>query len=289
MINGHPGGSRGDGVEIRGFAFQSGHVGVDAGFGGVAVLTLRVTGLAITGNRVEAGFSEGIDLRVSDGLVAQNHLSGGAGTCDVCLAGPGSYRAEGNRLLAGGIPGILIVPTTLLPVPSGVEQYTLPATALVTASVVNNEVQDHLRKPVGVGVRVGAVGVGAPNVAGDAHVEIRNNTLRHNTFALIVEAAFPVANTALRGDINVTLGNNVLEQSCQASLLVSLSRHTTGLGLSNLPYLRNSTFRLALGGDLAWEDAWFSHPAGYGNTLIVDGNGIPNGAQVAYDPNKVCP
>jgi hypothetical protein len=150
-------------------------------------------------------------------------------------------------------------------------------------------VQDHLRKPVGVGVRVGAVGVGAPNVAGDAHVEIRNNTLRHNTFALIVEAAFPVANTALRGDINVTLGNNVLEQSCQASLLVSLSRHTTGLGLSNLPYLRNSTFRLALGGDLAWEDAWFSHPAGYGNTLIVDGNGIPNGAQVAYDPNKVCP
>ena len=40
--------------------------------------------------------------------------------------------------------------------------------------------------------------------------------------------------------------------------------------------------------DLSWADAWFGHPAGFGNTLIVDGNVIPNGGRQFYSATT-CP
>jgi hypothetical protein len=289
VVNGHPGGFQGNGAIIEGFAFQSGHVGVDASFGGVAILSLRVRDLVVRGNRFEAEFSQSVDLRASSARVDRNHLSGTEDTCDLCFAGPGDYGVTGNRLLAGGIPGILVTPTTLLPVPTMVEQYVLPASATVNALLVNNEVRNHLRKPVGVGIRVGAIGVGAPNVAGLARVEARDNLLMSNTFAMIVEAAFPVKNTLLKGDIELTLHGNTFSASCQNRLLVSLSRHTTGLGLNtNFPYLLNSNYTLTLGGDIAWGDVWYAHPPGFGNTLTVDGVQIPNGSRTAYDAAKTC-
>jgi hypothetical protein len=145
-----------------------------------------------------------------------------------------------------------------------------------------------LRKPVGVGIRVGAIGSGAPNVAGLARVEARDNVLVNNTFAMIVEAAFPVKNTLLKGDVELTLHGNTFSASCQNNLLVSLSRHTTGLGLTSFPYLLSSNYTLTLGGDLAWGDVWYAHPAGFGNTLTVDGVQIPNGSRIAYDAARTC-
>lgn len=38
----------------------------------------------------------------------------------------------------------------------------------------------------------------------------------------------------------------------------------------------------------AYCDAWFGHPDGFGNTLIVDGQTIPNGVRAFYDDNG-CP
>ena len=71
----------------RASCFQSGHdPAVDAG--GQGVLALRVSGLVVRGNRFEGGFTESVDLRGTNGEVGQNHLSGTAGTCDICLAGP---------------------------------------------------------------------------------------------------------------------------------------------------------------------------------------------------------
>jgi hypothetical protein len=289
IVNSHPEGSQANGVTIQGFVFQSGHAGVDALVGGQAILALRARSLTIAGNRFEAGFTESMDLRASSANVDMNHLRGGGGTCDVCLAGPGTYEASGNRLLAGGIPGFLLTPATLILVPDVMEQYVLPTTAEMTATVVNNEVRDHLRKPVGVGVRVGAVGVGAPDVAGLTHAIVRDNTLLNNNFALIVEAAFPLSNTGLRGDIDLTLSGNTMAQSCQRDFLISFSRHQTGLGLQNSPYLRNSSYTISLGGNLNWDDVWFSHPAGFGNTLTVDGVVMPNGQRAAYDMARTCP
>ena len=288
VVDGHPGGSAGNGVVIEGFVLRSGHPEVGTGAGGQGVLSLRVRDLVVRGNRFDWGFTESIDLRATSATVEVNHLSGGRGSCDMCLAGPGDYTARGNRLLGGGIPGIFIIPAVLLPVPPGIEQYALPATAALTASVVNNEVRDHLRLPVGVGLRVGAIGVGAPNVVGTTRVDARDNLLVNNRFGVIVEAAFPVVNTALRGDIDFTLHGNTIAASCQTNLLVAFTRHTTALGLASLPYLRNATYALSLGGDISWADAWYGHPAGFGNTLLVDGETIGNRVKHSYDAARTC-
>ena len=166
--------------------------------------------------------------------------------------------------------------------PAGVEAFTLPATAEIWADIRNNAVSGHLRTPVGVGIRMDAIGVSAPNVYGTIHAVVQDNLLVNNRFGMIVHAAFPVNNTNRNGNVELTLGGNVFQQTCQANLLVSLSRHTTGLGLNNAPYLLNSTFQLTLNGDLDWADAWYSHPAGFGNTLVVDGATIANGARQFY-------
>jgi hypothetical protein len=251
--------------------------------GGQGVLALRATGVTIRGNRFEEGFTESIDVRSGGVDVLQNHLGGGAGTCDICLAGPGTFSAVGNRLLAGGIPGITVAGLVSLPVPSGIEPLAIPATAEMWAEIRNNDVRDHRRVPVGTGIRVDALGVGAPNVLNTIHADIRDNLLVNNRFGMIVHAAFPVRATNLRSDVDVTFGGNEIQQSCQAKLLVSLSRHTTALGLTSNPYLLNSTFQLTLGGDLDWDEVWYGHPAGFGNTLLVDGQPIANGNRQFYD------
>lgn len=289
VANAHPGGSAGNGLTVQGFVFQSGNDPAGTG-GGQGILGMRVTGLTILGNRFEGGFTESMDLRASSADVIENHLAGTAGTCDVCLAGPGKFTANGNRLLAGGIPGIAVSPTVLLPVPPEVEQYVLPATAETWADVRNNEVQDHRRTPVGVGVRLDVVGVGAPAVHGTIHAVIQDNLLVNNWFALMVHAAFPTATTDRRGDVDVALGGNVFQGNCQANLFVSFARHQTGLGIdpNPKPYLLNSTFSFTLNGNLSWDDVWYAHPDGFGNTLVVDGQVLPNGSRSFYDPTG-CP
>jgi hypothetical protein len=214
--------------------------------------------------------------------VVQNHLAGTAGSCDVCLAGPGRYSAVGNRLLSGGIPGIDAVPMVLLPVPPGVDQDVLPATAETWVDIRNNEVRDHQRVPVGVGIRMDAFGVGAPSVHGVLHAVVQDNTLLNNRFGIMVHGGFIAANTDRRSDVDLTLGGNVFQGSCQANLFVSFARHQTGLGLQNTPYLLNSTFTLTLNGDASWDDVWYSHKAGFGNTLVVDGGVVAEGQRTFY-------
>lgn len=289
IVNGHPNASAGNGADIEGFAFQSGHAGVDNLKGGFGIFSLRVKGLLIRGNRFETNLTSAIDLRATSGKVEKNFVIGGA-TCDICLAGPGTLIASDNRMLGGGIDGILMQPVVLFPPPSNLEPYVLPASASLTATISNNEVRDHLQKPAGVGVRLATIGFGTPDVPTSSHVEIRNNKLFNNTFGVQVEAGFPVANTMLRGDADVSLKGNSISQSCQRDLLVVFTRHATALGAGQLtrPYVRHSTYNISLGGDLRWEDAWYSDPAGFDNSLIVDGTEIPNGARLAYDAARTC-
>lgn len=282
LANAHPDGSAGNGLTVEGFIFQSGNDPAGTG-GGQGVLSVRASGITIRGNRFEGGFTESIDLRAGSGAVVQNHLGGTAGTCDICLAGPGRYVAVGNRLLAGGIPGITVDGPVGLPVPVGIEPYVLPATAETFAHLVNNEIRDHLRSPVGTGIRLDALGVLGSSVQSTVRASIWGNTLVNNRFGIIAHAAFPRAGTPLRGDLDAVITGNQIEQSCQAKLLVSFSRHTTTLGLSAQPYLQNSTFRFWLGPDLSWDEAWYGHPDGFGNTLVVNGQVQANGVVQAYD------
>ena len=89
--------------------------------------------------------------------------------------------------------------------------------------------------------------------------------------------------------MDVSLSGNVMQQSCQTNLLVAFTRHTTALGLQQDAYLLNSTYRLQLGGNIQWKDVWYSHPVGFGNTLLVDGNLIANGARQFYCASALCP
>jgi len=289
VVNGHPNGSAGNDVTIEGFALQSGHVGVDADTGGYGVFSMRVNNLVVRGNRFEPAFSSALDLRATSARIEINTIGGGL-VCDVCLAGPGAFVVSGNRISKGGIDGVVVSSLVLLAVPAVVEQYTLPTTASASASVVNNDIRDHLRQPVGVAVRASAVAVGAPNVIQSTSLDVRDNDLVNNTFALLFEAGFPVANTTLKGDLAVSLGKNLIQGSCQNDLLVSFNRHATTLGVAQLtrPYLRNSIYSISLGSSLRWADVWYSNPPGLGNTLIVDGAVVDAGARLAYAPTRVC-
>ncbi|MBK8249654.1 MAG: hypothetical protein IPK85_19980 [Gemmatimonadetes bacterium] len=274
---------------IEGFTLTSGHAPGDSTVGGQGILSLRVRGLLVRSNEFQGNFTERIDLRASDGDVQRNVSSGTGNSCDFCLAGPGTYTATGNRLVGGGIPGIYVSPTVVLPVPGGVDQYLLPNEAEVNATISNNHVGDHLRRPVGTGLRLSAIGVGAPNVKGHVRASLTDNVLVNNTFGIIVEAGFPVAGSRLRGDITVEIGGNDISGSCQAPILVSFSRHTTGLGLTNQPYLQNSTYSLVMDGNAAWDQqAWYAHTRDRGNTLTVNGGVVAPGSRSAYEATG-CP
>lgn len=285
--NGHPNGSAANGLIIEGFVFQSDQP-ADGDGGGQGITAARVENISILGNRFEGGFTESIDLRSSTGVVRRNHLGGTAGSCDICLAGPGAYEGSSNMLLAGGIPGILVVPSFGLALVSEVEQFISPDKSRVDVDLFNNEIHDHLRMPVGVGIRLGAIGVGSPDVAGHVQARVHDNVLVNNRFGMIFEAAFPVAGTKLKGDIDASIYGNKFVQSCQTNLLIALSRHTTVLGLTNFPYLLNSTYRIDLNGNLKFRDVWYGDPSGFGNRLFVNGHLIPNGARQFYSADG-CP
>lgn len=289
VINAHPQGSRGDGAIIEGFLFQNGRAASDTIVGGQGILSMRVTGLEVRGNRFEGTFTETMDLRATSAIVEENYLIGRGAACDICIAGPGTYIVRDNRLDGpGGIPGILSTPVTLLPVPSIVEQYVLPASATIISQIHNNEVRNHRSRPVGAGIRIGAMGVGAPAVIGISKATITGNTLVGNTFGLIFEAAFPVANGSLRGDLDVATSDNAISQSCQIDVLVAFTRHTALFGISNQPYLRNATYVFNFGADISWDKAWLGHAPGFGNKLTVNDVVIDNAIRHSFDAARVC-
>jgi hypothetical protein len=201
------------------------------------------------------------------------------------MFGPGDYSVIANRQvgLSTGRLGVLIFPTIFTAVPPNVEQLVLPAAAVVTATVTNNELRNHQEVPFGIGVRVAAIGPGAPDVAGMASVVAEGNDLSDNRWGFVVEGGFVVANTTQRGSVNVTLKGNTLARSCQAGLLVALNSQGNAIAASPGPTVKNSSFTINLGQDITWADTWYSHPTGSGSMLMVDGNTIESGKRVPYD------
>jgi hypothetical protein len=295
VVVGHPNGSRADGTVIEGFAFQSGHVAVDNLTGGAGVLAQRVVDLVVRGNRFEPALTTAVALRATSARIERNQARRLGFNCSFCLSGPGDYEVADNRLVEGGLGGIYLAAIGDFAFSLGahpvapVEPYVFPATAAMRAIVVNNDIRGHVRQPIGFAVRMPAVGLGALNVPQSMQIALRDNDFVHNTFALIVDAGFPAANSPVGAEVDVSLDGNGFAASCQNDLLVAFTRHTSALGLPPNPInVHNSTYRVELGGDLNWSDAWYSQTAGFGNTLVVNGVVVPPGSHVAYDPTRPC-
>jgi hypothetical protein len=79
------------------------------------------------------------------------------------------------------------------------------------------------------------------------------------------------------------LKNNTLTGSCEVGLLVALNSQSAAMGLGAGLSTKNTAYAITLGNNIAWSDVWYSHPAGSGNTLTVDGTAIENGSHAAYD------
>lgn len=284
--------SRGDGAIIEGLSLNSGNQGTRAE--GIGILSVGVRGLVIRGNRFSGRLYSAADLRATRALIERNFVANAGQSCGICLAGPGEFTAIGNRIVNGGLGGLYLAPSVVgLPFsfgsvpPIALGSYVSTDFAGVTATIVNNDVEGHVRKPIGFALRILAVGPGTPNVTQSTQAVVRGNDFVGNTFAVVFDAGFPVANTTLRGDLDITMRDNVLTPSCQNEALVAFTRHTGALGTTTNPYLRNSLIHLDLG-DLMWDQVWFSHPAGFGNTLVVNGATIVNGSVTAYDPARGC-
>ena len=295
VVAGHPGGSAGNGAVIEGFAFRSDRT--DGTSGGAAIISLRVQGLAIRGNRFEAGLTTAADLRASSATVDHNYATRLGLNCAFCLAGPGTYGATGNRVLNGALGGIYVSPAVQhLPFSLGanpvtdIEPYVLPTdSAAVQASLSDNEITGHVRLPVGFAIRILALGPGTSQLRQSGAVELSENKLTGNTFGVIVDAGFPQANTLRRGDLDVTFAENEITGNCQVDLLVAFTRHTGALGTTSNPYLLQSNYRLTIDDASLWQNAWYANPDQLGNALVVNGVEMAPGMHVAYDPSRGCP
>ncbi len=289
VVNSHPDGSHGEGVLIQGFWFQSGNEAADAVVGGNAVWAMRAR-LVVRRNVIGGGFAEPVEFRASVGRVENNYLTGRGGSCALCMFGPGDYDVVSNRQFGvANRLAVLVFPAIVAAIPPGVEPFTPPTDAFVRATVRNNDFRDHQEVPFGIGVRVAAIGPGAPNVAGNVNLSITDNNLSNNRFAIVAEAGFPVANTLLRGNIQLSLADNVITGSCAAPLLIALNSQSAAVGLQSGVSLRNSAFTVTLGGNIAWANSWYSHPPGMGNTLSIDGQAMEVGSRAPYEPLRSCP
>lgn len=290
VVVGHPDGPRADGAVIEGFAFQSDFTAT----GGTGVYSLRVNDLVVRGNRFEPVLTTAVTSLASRASIEHNFARGLGFNCSICLAGPGDYRITGNRLVEGGLGGIYAAAIGDVAVSAGahpvvpVAPYLAPAVSELTAIIVNNDISRHVRQPIGFAVRIPTRGAGPVDVQQSVTAELRDNDFVRNTFGVIVDGGFPVAGSLVGVAADVALSGNLFSGSCQNDLLVAFTRHTGALGITTNPTLHNSTYRVDLGGDLDWSDAWYSHPPGFGNALFVDGAAVGTGSRVAYDPTRPC-
>jgi hypothetical protein len=289
VVADNPDGEHGDSVIVEGLSFQSGHVGVDALAGGTGVLSLRVENLIVRANLFEPKLTGDADLRASSALVAGNYGNQLGAGCAVCLAGPGEYTVLNNRILEGGNVGVFVAAVTKhmdfsLGTHTGtlVTPYVLPEAATVRATIERNDIQGHSHQMIGVGagIRIAAAGNMAGSVAQTTEVNVRANILMRNSFGLMVDGGFPP--NAKPGSVDVKLSGNTLSNNCQHNLFVAFARHSRSLALTPGAYLQNYRYTLTLGGDTSWADAWFDHPTGFGNTLIVDGDEKLNGSNTDF-------
>lgn len=296
-------GYHGDGAIVENFRLRSGHNLSGTTAGGIGIGALRVQNLVVRGIHFEPTVYSAVDFRASTATLATSFGQRLGPGCNLCIAGPGNYQISGNRVIDGGFVGLFLAPVAVRPnFPMGlnadgivVPAYVAPLVIANAATVSNNDISNHRGNPMGLGagIRLLSWVFDAPASSQSSVIRLEDNTLRHNIIGLIVDAnTTPVASPPrVPGNIDVALAGNAIGPSCRNSLLVSFTRFSRTLGASaTQSYLSNSTYRLTLGGDTSWSDAWYDNSMGTGNTLLVDGATIPMAKRIAPSDNPAgCP
>lgn len=296
-------GYHGNGAIVENFRFRSGHNPAGSTAGGIGIGVLRVQDVIVRGNHFEPAVYTAIDSRASTATLASNYGRRLGSGCNLCIGGPGNYKITGNRMIEGGFVGLFLAPVAVRPNhPMGmnldaivVPAYSAPLVVANVATISNNDISNHRgnAQGSGAGIRLLSWVFDAPASSQSSVIRLEGNTLRHNVVGLIVDAnTTPVTSPPLvPGNIDVRLAGNTIGPSCKNSLLVSFTRFSRTLGASSTQaYLSNSTYRLSLGGDTSWSDAWYDNSMGSGNTLLVDGATISPAKRISPSDNPAgCP
>ncbi len=303
VVSDETSGYAGNDAVVSNLRFRSGYPESSTTFGGAGIGSLRVRDLVISGNHFEPGLAVSIDLRASRAAISRNY-GRRIGICNFCLGGPGNYDVSGNRLLDGGFVSLFLTPIAVRPnFPLGVNAagvtvapFVAPAAAADSATVTNNDFSFNVRNTqgLGLGIRLLPYASDAPNTIQSAVIRVTGNRLYKNTFALSVDANTPLEPKAAAqpGRMQLTLEKNTIGPSCRNDLLISFTRISRSVGTppQTQSYLRNSAYTLAFDDEALWGGAWYDHPEGYGNTLLVNGNTIPNGRRTSPSSNPAgCP
>lgn len=268
-------GYAGNGITINGFAFASGQPAGSTTNGGYGIFSMQVKDLVVSGNRFAPLIHTAIDLRATSATVQRNHARGLGASCGFCFAGPGNYQVRDNTVVNGVRVGMFFVPVIGVAVPAVVTQYTPQASEAITADVTNNSITDHTRHNVGLATGIRILSAGVAGVTQSSTITLSNNSVLRNSFGVMVDGGFGVAGT--RGDAVVTLSGNAIAQSCRTDLLLAFSGPNRALNTnSNSNHVENSTYTITRGGNVSDARTWIDHPAGWGNTLIVDGSTVGN-------------
>ena len=273
-------GYTGNGITIDGFAFASGQTTGSAN-GGFGIFSMRVQGLVVSNNRFAPLMQTAIDLRATSATVRRNFARGLGASCGFCFGGPGKFEVLDNSLVNGVRVGLLFAPVVSQPFPAGVTQYAPRANEAITANVTNNSVTDHTRHNVGLATGVRILSAGIAGVTQSGTVTLTNNALLRNSFGMMVDGGFGAGSGAAstRGDAVVTLSGNTIAQSCRTDLLIAFDGVNRALSANpNANHVENSTYAIARGGNVSDARTWINHPAGYNNTLILDGSTVGNTA-----------
>ena len=282
-------GSTGTGTTIDGFDFLSGQPPSSTSNAGFGIVSMRVRDLTINNNRFATLLSSALDLRATSAGITNNYAERLGTACGFCIGGPGVLKIANNTVRNGGRVGILLTPVSTA-LPSGVMAYVPDEFDSIRAEISGNLVSGHDHHSAGLGTGIRIFTSGAPATQSAALIDFRNNDVLDNSFGVMIDGATPGPST--RGDAVVNFTGNTISGSCRSDLFVSFTGPNHALTAGNNTtgnYLRNSTYTIVRNGDVTDAHTLIDHPAGYANTLIIDGDTIANTAPLPpLDPHAPC-
>jgi hypothetical protein len=263
----------------------------------------KVQGFTIQNNVLLGGFV-GLELYASSGTIRANYISGSS--CGACIdsgnsAHPARVTVLGNRIVENRASGLLLN--------GGGSKPADGTFTFLSASVRGNDIsRQRGNAKTSTGVRIMIVKRDPPDAFaqadGNVEVDLRDNRIEDNETGVMLDAGFPYRTLAgvcddrsYTGRIDLSLRDNIVSGNAYSQALIAFTRGSTAINTAQRPqyqYLHGATFTVddrdrSLAGylfDHPKDDPYLGSCTGdqtresLGNTLIVNGEIIPNGGNI---------